>query len=66
MKATSTLARRISLFTMFIAAIAIVASTAFESITNYHFATEQAKQKMQVLAEVTAFNIAAPSMFGDT
>jgi len=65
MKITSPLARRISFFTMLIAALAIIASTAFESITNYHFATQQAKQKMQVLAEVTAFNIAAPSMFGD-
>jgi len=65
MKITSPLAHRISFFTMLIAALAIIASTAFESITNYQLATAQAKQKMQVLAEVTAFNIASPSMFGD-
>jgi len=65
MKMTSPLANRISLFTMFIAVLAIIASTTFESITNYHLASEQAKEKMQVLAEVTAFNIASPSMFGD-
>ena len=65
MSKTWTLAHRISLFAMLITTSAIIANTAFESVTHYRLATEQAKQQIRILAEVTAFNVAAPSMFGD-
>ncbi len=65
MSKTWTLAHKISLFAMLITTSAIIANTAFESVTHYRLATEQAKQQIRILAELTAFNIAAPSMFGD-
>jgi hypothetical protein len=65
MKKPWTLAHRISLFAMLIVTGAVIVNTAFESATRYRLATKQAEQQMLMLAEVTALNLAAPSMFGD-
>jgi signal transduction histidine kinase/HAMP domain-containing protein len=65
MKMTWKLEHKISLFAILISSAVIIATSLAGAFTYHSLATEQAEQQIQVLAQVTAFNSAAPSMFAD-
>ena len=60
-----TLARKISLLAMLVSSLAVLIS-ALVGIWQQHRVTyQQVERQLHTLAEATAFNLAAPSMFGD-
>ncbi len=62
---TWTLARKISALTMLITSLTILGATMLGVWQEYRAACAQTDQQLQTLAEVTAYNLAAPSMFVD-
>ena len=65
MKNALKMSYKISLISMLITMVAVLAATTFYGFSEYRHAAEKAEEQMRVLGEVTAFSIAAPSMFGD-
>ncbi len=63
-KSTS-LARSIGLLTMLLTSIAVLGASLASSWQQYDYLCEQFNKQMQVLAEATAINLGAPSMFID-
>lgn len=63
-KSTS-LARSIGLLTMLLTSIAVLGASLASSWQQYDYISEQVNRQMQVLAEATAINLGAPSMFSD-
>lgn len=59
------LARRIGLLTMLLTSIAVIGASLASSWQQYNYICEQINRQMQVLAEATAINLGAPSMFID-
>ncbi|PUA26597.1 MAG: hybrid sensor histidine kinase/response regulator [Cellvibrio sp. 79] len=63
-KSTS-LARSIGLLTMLLTSIAVLGASLASSWQQYNYVCDQVNKQMQVLAEATAINLGAPSMFVD-
>lgn len=63
-KSTS-LARSIGLLIMLLTSIAVLGASLASSWQQYNYVCEQVNKQMQVLAEATAINLGAPSMFID-
>lgn len=61
-----TIARKISLLTMLVSSIAVFVAAMVGVSQQYRAASQQAEQQLSVLARVTAFNVAAPSVFADS
>lgn len=59
------LARSIGLLTMVLTSIAVLGASLASSWQQYDYISQQVKRQMQVLAEATAINLGAPSMFVD-
>ena len=59
------LARRISLLTMLLTCIAVFGASLASTWQQYDYVRDQFNRQMQVLAEATAINLGAPSMFVD-
>ncbi|WP_052417298.1 response regulator [Cellvibrio mixtus] len=62
---SASLARSIGLLTMLLASIAVLGASLASSWQQYNYLCEQFNKQMQVLAEATAINLGAPSMFID-
>lgn len=60
-----TIARKISLLTMLVSSIAVFIAAMVGVSQQYRAASQQADQQLLVLARITAFNVAAPSVFAD-
>lgn len=61
-----TIARKISLLTMLVSSIAVLVAAMISVSQQYRAASQQAEQQLLVLARITAFNVAAPSVFADS
>ncbi len=61
-----TIARKISLLTMLVSSIAVFVAAMIGVSQQYSAASQQAEQQLLVLARITAFNVAAPSVFADS
>jgi two-component system, sensor histidine kinase and response regulator len=59
------LARSIGLLTMLLTSIAVVGASLASSWQQYNYVSDQVTRHMHVLAEATAINLGAPSMFND-
>lgn len=59
------LARKISLLAMLISSLAVLGASLVGVWKQYSAAAEQAERQLRILAEATAYNLAAPSMFSD-
>lgn len=62
---STSLARSIGLLTMLLTSIAVLGACLASSWQQYNYACDQVNKQMQVLAEATAINLGAPSMFVD-
>lgn len=62
---TPSLARSIGLLTMLLTSIAVLGASLASTWQQYDYVSEQVNRQMQVLAEATAINLGAPSMFSD-
>jgi two-component system, sensor histidine kinase and response regulator len=60
-----TISRKISLLTMLVSSIAVLVAAMIGVSQQYRAASQQAEQQLMVLARITAFNVAAPSVFAD-
>ncbi len=60
-----TLARKISAFTMLLTSLTILGATLMGVWQEYRSAAAKTDQQLRTLAAVTAYNLAAPSMFVD-
>ncbi len=65
MAKTLTLSRKISLLAMLISSLAVLSASLAGVFQQYIISSEQVNRQIQILAEATAFNLAAPSMFSD-
>ena len=59
------LSHKISLFSMVVTMAVVLMATGVEEYIQYFRSVENAEKHIQVLADVTAFSIAAPAMFDD-
>jgi PAS domain S-box-containing protein len=59
------LSHKISLFSMAVTMVVVLAATGVDEYIQYFQSVENAEEHIQVLADVTAFSVAAPAMFGD-
>lgn len=62
---TASLARRIGLLTMLLTSIAVLGASLASSWQQYNYLCGQINKQVQVLAEATAINLGAASMFVD-
>jgi len=62
----TSLARRISLMVMLLTSLAILGAALASTWQQYSYIRNQVNNQLQILAEATALNLAAPSMFIDT
>lgn len=60
------LARKISLLAMLLTSIAVLGAALASSWQQYKYIRDQVNNQLQILAEATALNLAAPIMFIDT
>lgn len=60
------LARKISLLAMLLTSIAVLGAALASTWQQYNYICNQVNNQLQILAEATALNLAAPSMFIDT
>lgn len=60
------LARQISLLAMLLTSIAVLGAALASTWQQYNYICNQLNNQLQILAEATALNLAAPSMFIDT
>jgi len=60
------LARKISLLAMLLTSIAVLGAALASTWQQYNYSCNQVSNQLQILAEATALNLAAPSMFIDT
>ena len=65
MKMNLKLSHKISLFSMAVTMLVVFASTGVDEYIQYFNSVEDAEEHIEVLADVTAFSIAAPAMFDD-
>lgn len=65
MKMNLKLSHKISLFSMAVTMLVVLASTGVDEYIQYFNSVEDAEEHLQILADVTAFSIAAPAMFDD-
>jgi PAS domain S-box-containing protein len=65
MKSGLKISHKMSLFSMFVTMAVVIGATGFDEFTQYREIAEDAEKQIRVLGEVTAFSIAAPSLFGD-
>ena len=61
----TSLARKISLLAMLLTSIAVLGAALASTWQQYHYLSHQVNSQLQILAEATALNLAAPSMFID-
>ncbi|HSC69637.1 MAG TPA: response regulator [Cellvibrio sp.] len=66
MRNSWTLARKISLLAMLLTSLAVLGAALASSWQQYIYISNQVNKQVQILAEATALNLAAPSMFVDT
>jgi two-component system sensor histidine kinase/response regulator len=66
MRKNWTLARKISLLVMLLTSLAIVGAALASTWQQYTYISNQVNKQLQILAEATALNLAAPSMFSDS
>lgn len=59
------LAQKISLLAMLVSSLAVLGASLVGVWQQYWAASNQAERQLRVLAEATAYNLAAPSMFSD-
>ena len=62
----ASLARKISLVAMLLTSIAVLGAALASTWQQYNYICDQVNNQLQILAEATALNLAAPSMFIDT
>jgi two-component system sensor histidine kinase/response regulator len=62
---TWTLSRKISLLSMLISSLAVLSASLAGVLQQYNISIDQSNRQVHILAEATAFNVAAPSMFND-
>lgn len=60
-----TIARKISLLTMLVSSLAVLAASMVGVWQQYEAANKQVTRQLTILAQATAYNLAAPSMFND-
>ena len=60
------LARKISLLAMLLTSIAVLGASLASTWQQYNYIQNQVNNQLQILAEATALNLAAPSMFIDS
>ena len=60
------LARKISLLAMLLTSVAVLGAALASTWQQYNYIRNQVNNQLQILAEATALNLAAPSMFIDT
>ncbi|MEN0036456.1 MAG: response regulator [Cellvibrio sp.] len=65
MRRTWTLARKISLLAMLLTSVAVLGAALASTWQQYNYIRNQVNSQLQILAEATALNLAAPSMFND-
>lgn len=61
----TSLARKISLLAMLLTSIAVLGAALASTWQQYNYLSHQVNSQLQILAEATALNLAAPSMFID-
>ncbi|WP_323815723.1 response regulator [Cellvibrio sp. NN19] len=61
----TSLARKISLMAMLLTSIAVLGAALASTWQQYNYISHQVNGQLQILAEATALNLAAPSMFID-
>lgn len=59
------LAQKISYLAMLICSLAVLGASIMGLKQQYLYASQQAERQLQILAEATAYNLAAPGMFAD-
>lgn len=59
------LARKISLLAMLLTSVAVLGAALASTWQQYNYICDQVNNQLQILAEATALNLAAPSMFID-
>lgn len=62
---TLTLSRKLILLAMLISSLAVLSASLVGVVQQYMKSSEQMNRQIHILAEATAFNLAAPSMFSD-
>ncbi|MES2674772.1 MAG: ATP-binding protein [Pseudomonadota bacterium] len=65
MARTLLLSRKISLLAMLISSLAVLSASLVGVLQQHMSSNEQMNRQIKILAEATAFNLAAPSMFSD-
>ncbi|MES2824379.1 MAG: response regulator [Pseudomonadota bacterium] len=65
MAKTLLLSRKISLLAMLISSVAVLSASLMGVLQQHMSSNEQMNRQIKILAEATAFNLAAPSMFSD-
>lgn len=65
MRNTWTLTRKISLLAMLLTSLTVLSAALAGTWRQYNYITHQVHNQLQILAEATALNLAAPSMFAD-
>src|SRR6218665_3543782 len=65
MRNTWTLTRKISLLAMLLTSLTVLGAALAGTWQQYNYITNQVHNQLQILAEATALNLAAPSMFAD-
>lgn len=65
LRKSTSLARSIGLLVMLLTSIAVLGASLASSWQQYSYVCEQVNRQVQVLAEATAINLGAPSMFID-
>lgn len=66
MRKNWTLARKISFLVMLLTSLTVVGAALASTWQQYNYMSTQVNNQLQILAEATALNLAAPSMFTDT
>lgn len=61
----TSLTRKVSLLAMLLTSIAVLGAALATSWQQYNYFVNQVNNQLQILAEATALNMAAPSMFAD-
>ena len=59
------LSRKIGLLTMLVCSLAVLIAASIGVWQQYRMACDQALNQLHILAQATAYNLAAPGMFGD-
>lgn len=65
MRKTWSLTRKISLLAMLLTSLTVLGAALVGTWQQYNYITNQVHNQLQILAEATALNLAAPSMFAD-